>query len=98
MDLERYRLAKIQPREGSTSLSRYRRAASRLNTSWTRFQARSSSIASCIPRCSIPGQYTVFVPHTLAEDGDPLDVLIVGPAPVVPGGGGCVLPTGSARY
>jgi inorganic pyrophosphatase len=31
-----------------------------------------------------PGNYG-FVPHTLAEDGDPLDVLIVGPVPVVPG-------------
>jgi inorganic pyrophosphatase len=31
-----------------------------------------------------PGNYG-FVPHTLAEDGDPVDVLIVGPAPVVPG-------------
>jgi inorganic pyrophosphatase len=26
-----------------------------------------------------------FVPHTLAEDGDPVDVLIVGLVPVVPG-------------
>ena len=31
-----------------------------------------------------PGNYG-FVPHTLAEDGDPVDVLIVGPVPVVPG-------------
>ncbi|HTZ36129.1 MAG TPA: inorganic diphosphatase [Stellaceae bacterium] len=31
-----------------------------------------------------PGNYG-FVPHTLADDGDPLDVLIVGPGPVVPG-------------
>jgi inorganic pyrophosphatase len=31
-----------------------------------------------------PGNYG-FVPHTLAEDGDPIDVLIVGTAPVVPG-------------
>ncbi len=31
-----------------------------------------------------PGNYG-FVPHTLAEDGDPLDVLIVGTAAVVPG-------------
>jgi inorganic pyrophosphatase len=31
-----------------------------------------------------PGNYG-FVPGTLAEDGDPLDVLIVGPSPVVPG-------------
>jgi inorganic pyrophosphatase len=26
-----------------------------------------------------------FVPHTLAKDGDPIDVLVVGPVPVVPG-------------
>ncbi|WP_421709165.1 inorganic diphosphatase [Algihabitans sp.] len=26
-----------------------------------------------------------FVPHTLADDGDPVDVLVAGPAPVVPG-------------
>ena len=31
-----------------------------------------------------PGNYG-FVPHTLALDGDPLDVLIVGPGPVLPG-------------
>jgi inorganic pyrophosphatase len=31
-----------------------------------------------------PGNYGC-VPHTLAEDGDPLDVLIVGTAAVVPG-------------
>ncbi|MGH7047399.1 MAG: inorganic diphosphatase [Stellaceae bacterium] len=31
-----------------------------------------------------PGNYG-FVPHTLAQDGDPIDVLIVGPVPVVPG-------------
>lgn len=31
-----------------------------------------------------PGNYG-FVPHTLSEDGDPIDVLIVGAAPVVPG-------------
>ena len=31
-----------------------------------------------------PGNYG-FVPHTLAEDGDPIDVLIVGPGPVLPG-------------
>jgi len=31
-----------------------------------------------------PGNYG-FIPHTLAEDGDPLDVLIVGPGTVVPG-------------
>jgi inorganic pyrophosphatase len=31
-----------------------------------------------------PGNYG-FVPHTLAQDGDPIDVLIVGPVAVVPG-------------
>jgi inorganic pyrophosphatase len=31
-----------------------------------------------------PGNYG-FVPHTLALDGDPIDVIVVGPAPVVPG-------------
>ncbi len=31
-----------------------------------------------------PGNYG-FIPHTLSEDGDPCDVLVVGPTPVVPG-------------
>jgi len=31
-----------------------------------------------------PGNYG-FIPHTLAADGDPMDVLVVGPTPVVPG-------------
>lgn len=31
-----------------------------------------------------PGNYG-FIPHTLAEDGDPCDILVVGPTPVVPG-------------
>ena len=31
-----------------------------------------------------PGNYG-FIPHTLAADGDPMDVLIYGPVPVVPG-------------
>ena len=31
-----------------------------------------------------PGNYG-FVPHTLSEDGDPVDVLVVTQAPVVPG-------------
>ena len=31
-----------------------------------------------------PGNYG-FIPHTLAQDGDPCDVLIVGQTPVVPG-------------
>ena len=31
-----------------------------------------------------PGNYG-FVPHTLSGDGDPVDVIVVGPGPVVPG-------------
>src|SRR5918993_952834 len=31
-----------------------------------------------------PGNYG-FVPHTLSLDGDPCDVVVVGPTPVVPG-------------
>ena len=31
-----------------------------------------------------PGNYG-FVPHTLSADGDPIDVIVVGQAPVVPG-------------
>lgn len=31
-----------------------------------------------------PGNYG-FVPHTLSEDGDPVDVLVIGNIPVVPG-------------
>lgn len=30
-----------------------------------------------------PGNYG-FIPETLAEDGDPIDILVVGPTPVVP--------------
>ncbi|MDX2102536.1 MAG: inorganic diphosphatase [Alphaproteobacteria bacterium] len=35
-----------------------------------------------------PGNYG-FVPHTLAEDGDPLDVLVIGRHALVPG---CIVP------
>lgn len=31
-----------------------------------------------------PGNYG-FIPHTLSEDGDPADVLVIAPVPVVPG-------------
>ncbi len=31
-----------------------------------------------------PGNYG-FIPHTLADDGDPIDVVVVGQVPVVPG-------------
>ena len=31
-----------------------------------------------------PGNYG-FIPHTLASDGDPVDVLVVGPTSVIPG-------------
>ena len=34
-----------------------------------------------------PGNYG-FVPHTLADDGDPCDVVVINPSPVVPG---CVI-------
>ena len=34
-----------------------------------------------------PGNYG-FVPHTLADDGDPCDVVVINPTPVVPG---CVI-------
>lgn len=32
-----------------------------------------------------PGNYG-FIPHTLADDGDPLDVIIVNQRPIIPGG------------
>ena len=32
----------------------------------------------------LPGNYG-FIPHTLSLDGDPCDVLVVAPVPVVPG-------------
>jgi len=31
-----------------------------------------------------PGNYG-FIPHTLSNDGDPCDVIVLGPTPVVPG-------------
>ena len=31
-----------------------------------------------------PGNYG-FIPHTLADDGDPCDVIVLNPTPVVPG-------------
>jgi inorganic pyrophosphatase len=31
-----------------------------------------------------PGNYG-FIPHNLADDGDPMDIIVVGPTPVVPG-------------
>ena len=31
-----------------------------------------------------PGNYG-FIPHTLGGDGDPLDIIVLGPTPVVPG-------------
>ena len=34
-----------------------------------------------------PGNYG-FIPHTLADDGDPCDVIVLNPTPVVPG---CVI-------
>ncbi len=40
-----------------------------------------------------PGNYG-FIPHTLSEDGDPVDVLIIGAIPVVPGSVVAVRPVG----
>src|SRR4026207_2288438 len=48
-----------------------------------------------------PGNYG-FIPHTLSGDGDPVDVIVVGPGPVVPGAlircrpGGAMLMTDEA--
>ena len=41
-----------------------------------------------------PGNYG-FIPHTLADDGDPCDILVVGPTPVVPGSVVRVRPIGA---
>jgi len=43
-----------------------------------------------------PGNYG-FIPHTLSGDGDPVDVLIVGTIPVVPGAVVAVRPIGVLR-
>lgn len=40
-----------------------------------------------------PGNYG-FIPHTLSEDGDPVDVLVIGPTPVIPGAIVAVKPIG----
>ena len=66
------------------SLSKCRSAANRSNTRWTRYPARSSSTASFIRRCAIPGNYG-FVPHTLSRDGDPIDVLVCNTRAIIPG-------------
>jgi inorganic pyrophosphatase len=40
-----------------------------------------------------PGNYG-FIPHTLSEDGDPVDVLVIGNTPVMPGAVIAVKPIG----
>lgn len=40
-----------------------------------------------------PGNYG-FIPHTLSEDGDPVDVLVIGNTPVMPGAVIAVRPIG----
>src|ERR1700744_5311815 len=40
-----------------------------------------------------PGNYG-FIPHTLAEDGDPCDVLVANTPPIVSGAGIAVRPAG----
>ncbi|HPF78352.1 MAG TPA: inorganic diphosphatase [Alphaproteobacteria bacterium] len=40
-----------------------------------------------------PGNYG-FIPHTLSEDGDPVDVLVIGNTPIMPGAVIAVQPVG----
>jgi inorganic pyrophosphatase len=40
-----------------------------------------------------PGNYG-FIPHTLSDDGDPVDVLVIGLTPVIPGAVMAVKPVG----
>ena len=35
-----------------------------------------------------PGNYG-FIPHTLSDDGDPCDIIVISQVPVVPGAGRC---------
>src|ERR1700749_1662975 len=43
-----------------------------------------------------PGNYG-FIPHTLSDDGDPIDVLVVNRRPIVPGAGLSCRPVGVLR-
>lgn len=43
-----------------------------------------------------PGNYG-FIPHTLSDDGDPCDVLVVNTRPLLPGGAISVRPVGVLR-
>ena len=43
-----------------------------------------SSIASCRRRCTIPCNYG-YIPRTLSDDGDPSDVLVLSPMPLITG-------------
>jgi len=36
-----------------------------------------------------------FIPHTLSEDGDPCDIMVIAPVPVVPGAVICCRPVGA---
>jgi inorganic pyrophosphatase len=56
----------------------------RSNTNSTRTPAPCSSTASCRPRCTIPAT-TAMCPHTLSKDGDPVDVLVLTPYPLISG-------------
>ena len=60
------------------------RAAAATNTSTTRRRGRSGSIASCTARVHYPTDYG-FIPDTLAEDGDHLDILVLVQEPTFPG-------------
>ena len=71
----------------STSSSKSRLAASRLNTRWTRKPGTLVVDRFLYTPMTYPGNYG-FVPHTLLEDGDPIDVLVCNTRPLVPG---CVI-------
>ena len=88
----RFRSARI-PQKKSMWSSKSACVPIRSNMNSTRTQAPSSSIAFSIRRCSIPAT-TVSFPHTLAADGDPVDVMVIGRMPVQPGAVLAVRPIG----
>ena len=59
-------------------------AASRSNTKWTRTAGTLLVDRFLYTPMRYPGNYG-FMPHTLSEDGDPIDVLVANTRPIVPG-------------